>query len=43
VKSDPVRKKILKMLKENIIKILSSYGYDFSLKAVRDILELEVV
>ena len=42
MKSDPVRKKILKMLKENIIKILSSYGYEFSLKAVRDILELEV-
>jgi adenylyl- and sulfurtransferase ThiI len=25
VKSDPVRKKIIKMLKENILKILSSF------------------
>jgi thiamine biosynthesis protein ThiI len=42
VKSDPVRKKIIKMLKENILKILSSFWYDFSLTALWDVLELEV-
>ncbi len=42
IKSDPVRKKIIKLLKENIKRVLWSFEYEFSITWNWDFLQIEV-